>query len=421
MAELASVASPKQAGQPTEWYAYYAGFREQFVADALHVMDARREKAIVLDPWNGSGTTTCVSSTLGIPSHGLDLNPALTLVAKGRTVDPSNQATLQSIGIDLVEHAREQTPDADSDDALLSQLLGPQSSVTARSFVLSIERVLGVNLQSSIATGFRDGLEPLPAFYFVALFQALRSSLSTRRTSNPTWTKVDSGRRASVSRTQLERRFATAIDDLAARLRLGSRLASPTIQTASSRALPLEDRSISHVVSSPPYCTRIDYAVVSALELGLLGFSRTQFKELREQLLGTPLTGGKGVDSSSDWGETALSFLARVRAHDSRASKTYYSHFFERYFSALHESMLEIDRVARRDASMTLVIQDSFYKEHRLDLARVVREMAGGSHWRLVSTKHFPTRTMAALNPATRGYRASYGAVESVVLFQRAM
>ena len=78
------------------------------------------------------------------------------------------------------------------------------------------------------------------------------------------------------------------------------------------------------------------------------------------------------------------------------------------------------NRVAMNDARMALVVQDSHYKEHRLDLAQVVVEMAEATHWTAAGSRDFTTRTMAALNPATRSYRSSYGAAESVLVFRRA-
>ena len=58
--------------------------------------------------------------------------------------------------------------------------------------------------------------------------------------------------------------------------------------------MPIKEQSVSHILSSPPYCTRIDYAVATALELGLLGYTRTEFNSLRLSLLGSPLTNGEG-------------------------------------------------------------------------------------------------------------------------------
>ncbi|MDQ0340574.1 tRNA G10 N-methylase Trm11 [Caldalkalibacillus uzonensis] len=42
--------------------------------------------ATVMDPWNGTGTTTDVAEQMGYFAIGLDINPVMVLIAKGRRV-----------------------------------------------------------------------------------------------------------------------------------------------------------------------------------------------------------------------------------------------------------------------------------------------------------------------------------------------
>jgi hypothetical protein len=114
-----------------------------------------------------------------------------------------------------------------------------------------------------------------------------------------------------------------------------------------------------------------------------------------------------------------LAFLAAVESHDSKASATYYAHYFERYFDGLSSSLNEIDRVASSRAKMALVLQDSYYKEIRLDLAAVATEMLKPRNWQLLGHADFSTRTLAAVNPRARKYRSTFTAAESVLLFHR--
>ena len=78
--------SPKQP-QPErqrDWYPYYAGFTEEFVSEILREYVAK--DAAVLDPWNGSGTTTSACANRGLSSAGVDISPALTVIARARLV-----------------------------------------------------------------------------------------------------------------------------------------------------------------------------------------------------------------------------------------------------------------------------------------------------------------------------------------------
>ena len=83
----AQIASPKRKpGEKSDWYGYYAGYSADFVRDTLAtIVDSDTESSMrVLDPWNGSGTTTAVAAAQGYEAVGLDRNPALVTIAKAR-------------------------------------------------------------------------------------------------------------------------------------------------------------------------------------------------------------------------------------------------------------------------------------------------------------------------------------------------
>ncbi|MGH8417671.1 MAG: DNA methyltransferase [Pseudomonas sp.] len=71
--------NPKLKSKKTKsLYKYYAGFSEEFVESAISRSLLQFElntSLLVLDPWNGSGTTTHFCSKVGTSSIGLDRNP----------------------------------------------------------------------------------------------------------------------------------------------------------------------------------------------------------------------------------------------------------------------------------------------------------------------------------------------------------
>src|SRR5690242_3922904 len=80
-------ASPKRDADNDEQrvplpYEYYAAFSHQFALQALRRF--KRKTDLVLDPWNGRGTTTTIAASENIPSIGFDLNPAMVCIANGR-------------------------------------------------------------------------------------------------------------------------------------------------------------------------------------------------------------------------------------------------------------------------------------------------------------------------------------------------
>ena len=97
---------------------------------------------------------------------------------------------------------------------------------------------------------------PLRALLLVALARALRPHAITR-TKNPTWpipslSKVD----AKAIRTEF-------VEQMVAVIRLLQEEAGTNAQIAvgDARALPLRTATVNALLTSPPYFTRIDYAL----------------------------------------------------------------------------------------------------------------------------------------------------------------
>lgn len=62
---------------------YYAGFSEDFVSHCLRTLVPTARS--VVDPWNGSGTTTFVCAKNGIEAYGNDLSPVANVIATARS------------------------------------------------------------------------------------------------------------------------------------------------------------------------------------------------------------------------------------------------------------------------------------------------------------------------------------------------
>jgi hypothetical protein len=193
------------------------------------------------------------------------------------------------------------------------------------------------------------------------------------------------------------------------------------VNVGASESLPLADQSVKFVLASPPYCTRIDYAVATKPELAVLGYSNDSFKSLRRSLLGTPTVPRSAANESEHWGSTCLAFLEQLKSHESRSSTTYYYKNHLQYFDGIFKSLTELRRVLAKDSTCVLVVQDSYYKNILNDLPMIITEMAGSNLLELARRQDFPhTRTMAAVNPAARFYRKDFSTTESVLVFRRA-
>jgi DNA modification methylase len=420
------VRSPKLATNRTgDWYRYYAGYAPEFVEDALDALELR-PGAKVIDPWNGSGTTTSVVHARGFTPLGLDASPALVVIARARLLGCEVVESLRPLAEDILEHAASLPTVEPLEREPLESWLQAEAGLQIRLLERAIQHVLvdRARYQPPSQAGALDNLSALAAFFYVALFETLRVALRPFVGSNPTWVKVPQVEgKLALDADIVRAQYLAAVDRLAARLRehpvAGSSDAVAAIRHGDSTNLPLASQSIAGAITSPPYCTRIDYIISSRPELAVLGYGEEDLRALRCNMVGTPTISRNTPARLDDWGATVATLLARIEGHSSHASGTYYRKYFTQYFDSLWRSFYELRRVLRPNGRAIVVVQDSYYKEFRIDLATIVREMALSLGWLRVEQTDFPTvRTKAAINPGARSWRENLSATESALLLE---
>ena len=432
MTSMVQLPNPKQNGTSsagrTQWYPYYAGYSPDFVRAVIERAHLP-EGSVVLDPWNGAGTTTQVAHDIGFTSAGFDLNPVMVLVAKSRLLRRDQIPSLLRQLCEVLKVARScRKKLAVEDDPLLSWM-----RLSAAQAVRRVDRAIRKTTCSDGTTQYLAGghrsLSRPGAFLYAALFACLRDMLACFGSSNPTWLKVpqEPDARVSFSGTELESRMRLQVDEMLRAFREEPRLEKLTthrrctkIHVASSAKLPLCDDQASIVITSPPYCTRIDYAVSTGVELAVLGYGfDTEVRELREAMIGTSTVQPHPPAPTEEWGPTCRRFLRRVGRHPSKASRNYYLKTHLQYFDGMYRSLREIRRCLRPGGHCVLVVQDSYYKDVHNDLPLILEEMTSSLGWSRILRADFPvTRTMAALNGRSRKYRASNAATESALWFR---
>jgi DNA modification methylase len=402
------------------WYPYYAGFSPEFVRAALETQTA--SSAIVLDPWNGAGTTTSVAEASGFKSVGTDLNPAMVVVAKARVLSPGVWESLIPIASDICRiHRDHRACDVDSDPLL--DWFVPSSAMSFRGLEQAVHTVL-IGRPLALGVDVGNGFSELAAFFYLAMFRVGRSLVSSLQSSNPTWVRLPRTRSARLrpSGKRIRDAFKGEVKTMVQQLRdsvqnrapkLASSLAR--IELADSRSIPLEQNSVDLVITSPPYCTRIDYAVATRCELSILRHARQNgFDSLRRSLLGTTSVGGESkIENLPD---DCARLVRNVELHPSKGSSNYYWKTYANYFSGMQLSMVELKRVMKSSASALVVVQDSYYKEMHIDLPRLIGELAEAAGLHLKDRKDFRVnRSMARINRASEKFGHRDQGIESVL------
>ena len=419
------MATPKLGGQAS-WYPYYAGYSEAFVRDALKNMAGETTDLHVLDPWNGSGTTTSVAFRAGFAKvSGFDVNPALVVISRARNLDAAVNESLTPLALDILGHAKRRMKSPSSLSSP-SRLIDGWFDEQTAAWIRGVRRATQLLLSKSGPTksGARVAVEditPLGAFFLVALFQVVRAATSSLRTSNPTWIKSTPPSPIAADPSQLSKEYLAAVTALAARLQAKGSRANPsvTLDVGSSDRLPLDAHSVDLVVTSPPYLTRIDYAIATLPELAVLEWAGDEVASLRKAMLGSPLTSAVDDTVVSLRSASASRLLGFVKGHKSVASGTYYHRFYQSYFRQLEAGLAEVTRVAKPSSRMAIVVQDSYYKELRVALPEIVCETASSLGWQVDIRESFGSRTRASGHQWRRRYRTRSAATEEAILLRR--
>ena len=377
--------SPKQpaARRRRDWYPYYAGFTQRFV-DAV-ISEHLREATFVVDPWSGSGTTTVSCLMRGVASKGLDINPALTVIARARLTPTTSRRTVERALDEVVRVARTGGVERLPPD-LLDTWLSPGAAELVRDLRCAIHAVLGHDELGGTGEDLgADSLTPIVSFFYCALFGVVRKAVRRYGATNPMWLKNPPTlrHRARPSAKVLHEELGSQVEYLAHRLCLSGQ--SGRISTESPFAtgnailLPFGDDVFDGAITSPPYATRVDYVKGTLPELAVLGADEGYVDRLRWASTGSPtVRGSRRTKKSELESETAKSVVSAIESHSSKGSRSYYSPWMTNYLGALQGGLRELHRTVKENYPICIVVQDSYYKEVPIAVQRIVVEMMSG-------------------------------------------
>lgn len=415
------IINPKRINETIEvkpfWYNYYAGYSHTFTQKIIESAELSAD-AVILDPWNGAGTTTLMSSVNGFHSKGVDLNPVMKIIATAKQATKGDIEFVKSRLNEINANIRVSTRNEDP----LSVWFDAKSIEPIR----KIEKcIMGEGIHTSTTEKVLT-LTAAQCLMYTALFNCVRTYLIDYIPSNPTWIKKpkNDADKVDISWSKFKGQYISYVKDMIDGISIIEHDWSPilsSITIGSSTSLPVESSSIDFVLTSPPYCTRIDYGIATLPELSVLcANGEDEVDAIRRKLMGTTTVPKSIEGKASGLSGKCIEFLEGVRSHGSKASKTYYYKNLIQYFCDLNSSITEINRVLKTNSKFICVVQDSYYKDLHCDLPRMVTEMAESRDLRLLENIEFESKkNMANLNIKTKQYRKKSIAFENVLIFEK--
>lgn len=406
-------------------FPYYAGYSKAFVESVLSSLDLPKG-ANVFDPWNGSGTTTTTSFDYGLTAIGSDLNPVMSLVAKATFVSRLDLESLVPLAHSLVFKIDD--PETSEKDPLHNWF-----HKSTASYIREIEERINKYFISHNSYTYIDSPEamekvtPLAAFFYLALFRVIRRKAYKFFASNPTWIRraKSNDDKELISRELISNHFIEEVKQLCKNSTQFPLFGENdqkriNILLANAEEIPFKNESIDAVITSPPYCTRIDYAVATHIELAILRIGGDKFIDLRRSLTGSSTVKKIFIENNPSWGNECGRFLQSVYNHPSKASKTYYYKSHLEYFDSLYKSLSEVSRVLSKNSPCVLVVQNSHYKEINNDIAEITIQMSKNIGMSLAQRVDFPvSKSMATVNLRSKNYLRKRSTTESVLFLTK--
>lgn len=255
----------------THWFYPYKGkFHGQMIKALINFMGVGTD-GVILDPFMGSGTTLVECATLGIPSIGIDINPALCLVS---------QIKLDSLSLDYPEFCRvlSETKPLDIFHYFVGQAREKRPWFLCFSKLNQEAKKL---LHEAWEWHLPQGLvKELPLewrnFLFLCYLHAL-SDYTYLQGTNKEQSLLEFFMRDLNEYLDTIRGTYTVLRDR------GVKIAPTKVLFGSALQLPLPDESVDAIVTSPPYSIALDYIKNDQHLLDYLGIETS---DLREQLIG---------------------------------------------------------------------------------------------------------------------------------------
>lgn len=395
------------------WHPYYAGYSEAFVESGLRHLECTSDM-VLLDPWAGSGTSCIVASRFQIPAVGIDINPVMATFTAAKS--PAVLACRGSIDA-FFRTLPETVPSnaACAGDSLLRAF----SSETVGA-VRGIWQAINGHKRTPLVGG---ALDVEQAFLSAVLFVTLRKLSGLKKMSNPTWVGGGEGEQLSVPVDVFYSALAANANTMWLEVEAFYGACEFPREIYSFNAdvahMPIVDGSIDRVITSPPYLTRIDYAVSTSPELSILG-DEELFRSVRHATTGAPVITSRPKEQRSEWGPTCNDILNQVKSHSSKAALGYYWKNMVQYFDDIERALRDIWRVLKVGGSGLVVVQSSYFKAVEIPLGDIFVEMAKAQGFQAsIAYRDEVKNHMAHVNTKSNGYFPNKVYFEDTVLIQK--
>lgn len=338
---------------------YPAKFIPQIPRWALNRIDTPR--AVVLDPFCGSGTTIVEAGRLGFRAKGCDISPLAALITRAKC--------------SILE-----VNDLDVWCRLLPEIIG-MAKRKSRPLAEELKDAIGRDVHDLHHT-WSNWFEPESAARLVALRQAVNECCDHPQLRDCALTALSSVVKSCsyLNEDQIKVRFdaekqladpfevfqKASLDFIRKQLLLSNEYrvteADFDIREASATTLPFERESVDAIVTSPPYINAVDYTMAHKYNLFVLGLIRpSEFKAHCRDYIGVTERAVRASDIASRPVCKVADISPWIKVLDDKNTPIASNRAFvvTQYFNGMYDSFVEAYRVMRAGGEYTMVVGEA--------------------------------------------------------------
>ncbi len=392
------------------WYRFVLSYPPQLVR---HYIDkfGLTDKDVILDPFCGTGTTVVEAKKMGIPSIGIEANPVAhfagsvktnwsvsgaKLIAHAQVIASKTRARLAAEGIREGERPNLKTVtlkrlSAEHEKLILKNSISP----------LPLHKTLTLIDEIGKAPGVCQKFERL------ALARAIVGDIGN----------LQFGPEVGVGKLKEDalvlEPWLRYVERISADVDLLGKLPDTpsVIHNADARVLAniLKPKSVSAVITSPPYPNEKDYSRTTRLEGVLLGFmdSKAELKRIKQTFVRSNTRSVYRGDTDDEWISNMPEIHAiadqieakRIHLGKDSGFERMYPRVTRLYFGGMAKHLADMRAVLRPGAKLAYVVGDqASYLQVLIQTGRLLALIAERLGYRVISLDLFRTR----LSTATR-------------------
>jgi hypothetical protein len=392
------------------WYYYKEGFSPVLVEKAIELSDLGKGD-VILDPFNGSGTTTLTASTKGYSSIGIEVNPFTSFLAGAKTKG-ANISQFDCWSEKIVIAAKK---------GCKSRLIGYSTfSKTAKSekwlFNDEVLRSFEGGWEESSAIGSHN----LRGLIRLALISSAMQNCNAKRDGKclrytKTWAKHT--RDSNTYIASLEGKLAEIKRDIETEI-LSCR---PTIINGDARKelqRLKEKQRFKLCVTSPPYLNTFDYTDIYRPELFLGHFVNNtgELYKLRLRTVRSHIQATWQNPKKSDFGSLYDGAIDHVKRNSDELMDKRIPLMIQAYFEDMAKILSDLRDRAADGAQAWLVVSNSAYADKEIPVDLIIADIGSSLGWKLkdVAVLENIKRRKSKYSPSIDTLR------ESLIIFENA-